>query len=99
MPVTITELIVVKAPPDVYGVGTYADVTINNPHLLPRRYFLRVDYFVEKVRIATDTFLGFLRGNLEETLHSETSWAADRVKATVGVTSLLIFGDVKETDP
>lgn len=95
----IVELEVTKAPPDVYAMGTTVEVTIRNKIFLPWRYFLRVEYISGGSTVDSQVSTGTIMGKSERSVHSESSWSADLVKAWVGTTRLLIRGDVKEMDP
>jgi len=98
MPITISEMVVEKPPPEVYSVGTYTDITIKNPHIIPWRYYLIVLYYKDGEVVYRDDFKGFLKGRTEETIHSETHFPVDKVVAKIGTTRLAIW-DRREMDP
>ncbi|MBA7631565.1 hypothetical protein ES703_39097 [subsurface metagenome] len=95
----LVELEVTKAPPGVYAMGTSVEATIKNTLPLPWRYCLKIEYISDGKVVDSQTSTGILMGRAEETIHSESSWSADLVRARVGTTSLLLLGDVKEMDP
>jgi len=95
----VVELEVTKAPPAAYAVGTSVETTVKNTLFFPWRYCLRIDYLSAGKIVDSQTSTGILMGGAEETIHSESSWSADLVRAKVGTTSLLLLSDTKETDP
>uniref|UniRef100_A0A6M3MHS4 Uncharacterized protein n=1 Tax=viral metagenome TaxID=1070528 RepID=A0A6M3MHS4_9ZZZZ len=95
----VVELEVTKAPPEVYAMGTSVEVTVKNTLPLPWRYCLSIEYLSEGKMVDSQTSTGILMGRAEETIHGESSWSADLVRARVGTTSLFLLGDVKEIDP
>lgn len=95
----VVELEVTKAPPAVYAMGTSVEATIKNTFPLPWRYCLSIEYLSEGKIVDSQISKGILMGRAEKTIHSESSWSADLVRARVGTTSLFLLGDVKEIDP
>ena len=95
----VVELEVTKAPPAVYAAGTSVEATIKNTPPLPWRYCLKIEYLSAGKIVDSQTSTGILMGGAEETIHGESSWSADLVRAKVGTTSLLLFASIKEMDP
>ena len=99
MPIQIVELNATKAPAGIYPAGTTVAAVLKNPHLFPWRYYLSIFYLSDGEIVDSEDFSGFIGGNREKSHHSETSWTADRVRADVGTTGLLILSDTEEVDP
>lgn len=99
MPVEIVELSAAKAPAGIYPAGTTVDAVLRNPHLFPWRYFLAISYLSNGEAVDSEEFSGFIGGKREKSHHSESSWTADKVKAQVGTTRLLLVSDSEEVDP
>ncbi|MCW4048245.1 MAG: hypothetical protein NWE89_00780 [Candidatus Bathyarchaeota archaeon] len=99
MPIQIVELNAMKAPAGIYPAGTTVDAVLKNPHLFPWRYYLSIVYLSNEEIVDSDDFSGFIGGNREKSHHSETSWTADKVRANVGTTRLLILSEAEEVDP
>ena len=95
----VVELEVTKAPPAVYAMGTSVEATIKNTLPLPWRYCLKIEYLSGGKIVDSQTSSGILMGRAEETIHGESSWSADLVRAKVGTTYLLLLADIKEMDP
>jgi len=95
----VVELEVTKAPPAVYAMGTSVEVTIKNTLPLPWRYYLKIEYLSAGKIVDSQSSTGILMGRAEETIHGESSWSADLVRAKVGTTYLLLLSDTKEMDP
>jgi hypothetical protein len=95
----VVELEVTKAPPAVYAMGVSVEATIKNTLPLPWRYCLKIEYLSAGKIVDSQSSTGILMGRAEETIHGESSWSADLVRAKVGTTYLLLLSDTKEMDP
>lgn len=100
MPIQITELVAKKTDTIAgYPGGVFVDVMIKNTGFLTP-YKLTIAYLdPEGGLLYTDSERGILRRGEEKGVHSESSWSADMVKATVSPFGLGLFADSEEVEP